>query len=395
MPALNPLLSADLAKTVYGLIDSENSLEKNRGVFSTNFRRILSDNDQTVLTGISGLGFIKARTAFGIAAFGVNHYHGHAFIILRGTGLGGDVLTDLNMGTSQSTSGCYVHDGFNETFQSMKHELDAFITQMRQKNIGNVHCIGHSLGGAIASLVAEYVQASTSLRPYIYTFGAPRVGLSPFAHYLTQEVTPHRIFRVYHRTDIVPCVPFWPFVHAPSFMAETYDYFLPSPGVVPSGTWHRMTRYSDSVSRKNWRELRSLREETITDRKIESWLKRKSPIHFTLTNLRWLDRAIAYVVNKCVTAAGIGLTVAFSSGFTIMDRLAYILRRGIDLSANLTSLVMRLIRKILSLLGLRPVVDKTEATQQFVSGLFARLADRVNGQVKSALNQAFYGGQAL
>lgn len=377
------------------LVSGSESLKKNIDVVKNSFSNYLSLDENNLITAASGLGFIRGRTVFGFAAFGVNHYSNHAFIVLRGTEFGGDALTDMNVGVSHSSTYKYVHDGFNETFQSLKHDLDKFIIELRQKNIAHVHCIGHSLDGAVASLVAEYVQVSTSLRPYIYTFGAPRVGFGSFANHLTQEVTPQRIFRFYHRTDIVPCVPFWPFVHAPSFMADTCDYFLPSPGVVPSGAWHRMTTYADSVSRKSWGQLRSLRDEPITDRKIESWLKRKSPIHFTLTNLRWLDRAIAYVVNKCVTAAGMGLTMAFSSGFTIMDRLAYILRKGIDLSANLTSLVMRLIRKILSLLGLRPVVDKSEASQQFVSGLFARLADRVNGQVKSALNQAFYGGQAL
>lgn len=348
-----------------------------------------------LLTGTSGLGFIKARTVFGLAAFGVNHYHGHAFIILRGTKLGGDKLTDINTGTSRSSTGWSVHDGFNETFQSLKHDLDSFVAQMQQRNIGSVHCVGHSLGGALVSLVAEYLQAVTQHQPYVYTFGAPRVGLSAFANHLTQEIAPQKLFRIYHRTDIVPCVPFWPFVHAPLPIAETHDYFLPSPGVVPTGAWHKMTRYIESVGSKGWGELRNQREETITDRKIEDWLQSESPIHFNITHLRWLDKAIAYLVTQCATAAGIGLTMTLASGFTIMDRLAYILLKGIDPSVNLTSLVMGLIRKILSLLGLRPVVDKAEATQQFVSSLFVRLADRVNGQVKTALNQAFYNGQAL
>lgn len=156
-----------------------------------------------------------------------------------------------------------------------------------------------------------------------------------------------------------------------------------------------MTRCTRSIGTKGWRELRSQRDEPISDRQVEDWLHIQSPISFTLTNLRWLDRAIAYVVSKCVTAIGVGATVALSSGFTIMDRLTYILRKGITVSAKLSSLVTGLIRKILSILGLRPVIDKAEATQQLIRSLFIRLADRVNGQVKSALNQAFYDGQAL
>lgn len=395
MPVLKPLLAADLAKGVYGLIDSKNSLDKNRTVLWGAFREVLSTSNQRLLNGVSGLGFVKARTVFGFAATGIRHYQGHAFIVLRGTELGGDKLTDINTGTSRSSTGWSVHDGFNETFQSLKNDLDPFVKQIQQQNISSVHCIGHSLGGALATLVAEYIQAVTRYRPYVYTFGAPRIGLFPFANHLTQEVSPEKLFRFYHRTDIVPWVPFWPFVHAPLPVANAHDYFLPSPGAGPTRAWHKMTRCTRSIGTKGWRELRSQRDEPISDRQVEDWLHIQSPISFTLTNLRWLDRAIAYVVSKCVTAIGVGATVALSSGFTIMDRLTYILRKGITVSAKLSSLVTGLIRKILSILGLRPVIDKAEATQQLIRSLFIRLADRVNGQVKSALNQAFYDGQAL
>lgn len=395
MPALNPAMTAKLAQEIYAVVNGEKSLTDNIKYLSRVFLSAVSINETSLLAGTSGLGFIKARTVFGIAAFGVNHYHGHAFIVLRGTELNGDKLTDLNTGTSRSSTGWSVHDGFNETFQSLKHDLNPFIAQMQQQNIGSVHCIGHSLGGALVSLVAEYLQAVTRYQPYVYTFGAPRVGLSPFANHLMQEISPQKLFRVYHRTDIVPCVPFWPFVHAPLPIAEAHDYFLPSPGIVPSGAWHKMARYTQSIGRKGWGTLRGQREEPITDRQIEDWLQTESPVHFNLTHLRWLDKAIAYVVTQCATAAGIGLTMTLASGFTIMDRLAYILRKGLDLSVNLTSLVMGLLHKILSFLGLRPVVDKAEATQQFVTSLFVRLADRVNGQVQAALNQVFYSGQAL
>lgn len=247
---LPPLMAATLGRDIYGVVNSENSLINNIKILADKFGKTLSIDESSLIKGASGLGFVKARTVFGIATFGVNHYQGHAFIVLRGTEFGGDALTDMNVGVSHSSTYKYVHDGFNETFQSIKPGLDPFLIELRQRNIANVHCIGHSLGGAVVSLVAEYVQTSTSLRPYIYTFGAPRVGLSPFAHHLTQEVTPQRIFRFYHRTDIVPCVPFWPFVHAPSFMADTYDYFLPSPGVTPSGAWHKMTRLPTQSARK-------------------------------------------------------------------------------------------------------------------------------------------------
>src|SRR5690554_3709605 len=121
--SLPPQFTADLAKEIYALVDKNGTLEDNikyiKGVFLNN----LVIDKSNLLTGTSGLGFIKARTAFGIAAFGVNAYAGHAFIVLRGTDLLGDALTDLHAGVSHSSKGWYVHDGFNQTFQSLKPDL--------------------------------------------------------------------------------------------------------------------------------------------------------------------------------------------------------------------------------------------------------------------------------
>lgn len=168
MPVLKPLLAADLAKGVYGLIDSKNSLDKNRTVLWGAFREVLSTSNQRLLNGVSGLGFVKARTVFGFAATGIRHYQGHAFIVLRGTELGGDKLTDINTGTSRSSTGWSVHDGFNETFQSLKNDLDPFVKQIQQQNISSVHCIGHSLGGALATLVAEGGDALSTLCVHLW-----------------------------------------------------------------------------------------------------------------------------------------------------------------------------------------------------------------------------------
>src|SRR5690554_2444327 len=149
MAAIEPVLTANLAQQIYRLVESNSFLNENLGILKNNFKNVFSTDNISLLTATSGLGFIQARTAFGIAAFGVKAYAGHAFIVLRGTDLLGDALTDLHAGVSHSSKGWYVHDGFNQTFQSLKPDLDAFITQMNSQSIHSVHCIGHSLGGAL------------------------------------------------------------------------------------------------------------------------------------------------------------------------------------------------------------------------------------------------------
>jgi len=69
MAALGPQITADLAESIYELVKGA-SLKKNLNILKTTFSDNLLINDSSLLTATSGLGFIQARTAFGIAAFG-------------------------------------------------------------------------------------------------------------------------------------------------------------------------------------------------------------------------------------------------------------------------------------------------------------------------------------
>src|SRR5690554_8016425 len=80
MAALVPVASARLAQDVYLLVDGDFSLDQNIERLKNRHSKFVDINKNSLLTATSGLGFIQARTAFGIAAFGVNAYAGHAFI---------------------------------------------------------------------------------------------------------------------------------------------------------------------------------------------------------------------------------------------------------------------------------------------------------------------------
>src|SRR5690554_3665102 len=92
MAALVPVASARLAQDVYLLVDGDFSLDQNIERLKNRHSKFVDINKNSLLTATSGLGFIQARTAFGIAAFGVNAYAGHAFIVLRVTILLGVVF---------------------------------------------------------------------------------------------------------------------------------------------------------------------------------------------------------------------------------------------------------------------------------------------------------------
>ncbi len=134
---------------------------------------------------------------------------------MRGTASLADGVTDGNCGMQFGPGGQIVHAGFNETFKSVKDQLDACLNDSRNQGINHIHCVGHSLGEALATLVADYAR-SRGMSVSLYTFGSPRVGLFPFSNGITDVIGAESIFGVHHTNDPVSMVPLFPFVHAPA-----------------------------------------------------------------------------------------------------------------------------------------------------------------------------------
>jgi len=88
-----------------------------------------------------------------------------------------------------------------------------------------IHCIGHSPGGAVATIAANWVANNKAQTVKLYTFGAPKPGLKMFANNATRKIRKQNIFRVYHATDPVPMTPLFPYMHAP---LPGYGHFVPS-----------------------------------------------------------------------------------------------------------------------------------------------------------------------
>src|SRR5690554_7051936 len=69
-----------------------------------------------------GPGFIKTETAFGLMAYGVGEFKKEAFIILRGTKILADLLTDFNaMWSSTSVQGYKIHEDRKSTRLNSSH----------------------------------------------------------------------------------------------------------------------------------------------------------------------------------------------------------------------------------------------------------------------------------
>jgi hypothetical protein len=101
-----------------------------------------------------------------------------------------DDLTDLHMTTEQcllSGQSCgSVHSGFWNTFQGVRKELqDSLASIVSTWPSQSFVFVGHSLGGAVATLAAldftRYASGYDHVR--LYTYGRPRVGHSDFADF--------------------------------------------------------------------------------------------------------------------------------------------------------------------------------------------------------------------
>lgn len=350
----------------------------------------------SVVNGSSGtLWVIKKRTGFGVVAEGREEFEGDVLILLRGTDNRFDWATDATVGFSPSSTGRFVHTGFNNCFKTVLPELREQLSSIEQrfsaerKQIGTVHCVGHSLGGALATLTAEWLKKSKHIHSTdikLYTFGSPRVGASSFVKLVTEELSKgDDIYRVYHKTDVVPMVPLWPFYHLPE---NNRVYCLNSPGSMPSGEYHKMKNYIASVSKtSSWESMHDLEPE-VTQFSIEQWLSSDGPLSFTINTMNMMHKAIAYVVTKILKVAGIGIQFGVASGVTLLDTLAYVLEKGIDFSKSLSSWVYKLIKRIMVALGMKVKKD-INLTASFIRHIFKILKDKVDRLVHAAVQSIF------
>lgn len=151
---------------------------------------------------------------------------GHRYtIILPGTDSLTDWRTDLKVRKTRVTGG-KVHRGFQIAFLSV---IDAIIAALPSNAI--VTICGHSLGGALATLIAQALQRLDWITvAAVYTFGSPRVGNWSYAGHYNARLH-DRTFRIVNARDPVPRVPkvFGTYKHVGT------EVYLSAPGLVKFG----------------------------------------------------------------------------------------------------------------------------------------------------------------
>lgn len=126
-------------------------------------------------------------------------------LAVRGTATLDDALKDIN--TRAIEDGFLqvpLHSGFRQIALGVKRFLDTNLTS-EEANQFSYRFYGHSLGGAVASIVAMYLHQSGKTVEMVGTFGAPRFTTNAGAR--KYQVLNDRTFRVVRCDDVVPFLP--------------------------------------------------------------------------------------------------------------------------------------------------------------------------------------------
>lgn len=135
----------------------------------------------------------------------ISHDDRMILIGIRGTQeLCPDLLRDIDAAQVLYKEGVgQAHQGFYDAFQAVKKFVEPYLLNFYTDQ--KVVVCGHSLGGAIALLLAEWIRRDEKLQPEVllYTYGAPRAGDRAFVEGAAALVH-HRIV---NHNDPIPSVP--------------------------------------------------------------------------------------------------------------------------------------------------------------------------------------------
>lgn len=380
MNYIKPLIASTAAADVYNYKKGNNFSEQ---LSATNL--IFKDNfifgDDARFKGFSGDSTFYSESGFGVIGRGIEEKGrgNEAIVLIRGTASMHDVVTDANIGTRMNVSGNRVHEGFDRTFKTFKTEL----SRKLPKDINIVHLIGHSLGGALATLTAEWLKTGKrgdSITPVVYTFGAPRVGCIDYASNFTKKITNENIFRVYNRQDPVSMIPCWPFTHYPM---PGNGLYVGEASVINPGK-HQMKHYLKYCETADWQTLRNKsRMNSVSDKMIENWLD-DGIFHGFDNGFVMAHAAINYVINHAFKVTGVNSLSNLSDSFTALDRLSYVLEQVSKMSKEVAGLVKRLMFKFLSAMGHQFNID-VNLTATFIRWVLGSMERAVYYKAATAL----------
>ncbi len=364
MKPLSPKCALDFASEAYNIeFTSHMFTPSSRLTQYFNF-----DGKNSPLQGQTGVHLKKRNSNFVLTAEGKSNgkHNGSLVLAFRGTNFGfaADILTDLHAALKGSPNGSLAHAGFVNVFNSIKTQLANYLSNSVGKT-KIIHCVGHSLGGAVASICADWIKANYKIQVYLYTFGAPRVGLNTYAAKSSHANI--KIYRCTNGADPVPMLPLWPFIHAPLNKPE---YRLNSSSGV-KGESHKLysqTGYANTLTSDSWSHLNRAAIHNLNKPERFNFHNR----HQVTFTQRWADKIASGIATLLKDARYGALVTAqglIVSGLTFYDLLAKSIEKIAKSSQKLEKQTKGLLGHMLVFAG-KAVHEITDLSYKFIKWVF-------------------------
>ena len=387
MSVLTPRVAAELADIVYQIERPGAS-----GVYRLNMGSYEAKNcfsfdlSQGPVKGVSGGTFFSLfnkTTGFALVGKGIKDYSKDYVVTIRGTHIARDWLTNGNIGVTGGDNGTSVHAGFNKTFNSMKLALEKILTPLlASSGSTTVHCVGHSLGGALASLTADWIKNRYKCNVNLYTFGAPRVGMHAFSKKHTGNI--NAIYRCTHGADPVPMIPLWPFIHAPY---EGTEYRLDSGSGISVEAHgmaeHKSPGYLNTANSRSWQALNQRSSSNLTA--VRQKYEDRGQASFSTY---WADRISSALITLLKDAgyyAAVMAQAAIGTALTFYDLLARSLESIAKASAKFADQARGLLGHMLAF-ARQAVTTVTELTFKFIRWVFDKTVGALYRSARQAID---------
>ncbi|MBI3347096.1 MAG: lipase family protein [Burkholderiales bacterium] len=296
-----------------------------------------------IFSGTTGAG---TQSGFGYLLQFKQGTRRHIVVATRGTRpeLGApDLLTDARGAMTSFGDFGPVHKGFRKTFDTCMTSIGTDERLIMDADI--VHCVGHSLGGAVATLIAAHF-SGRGKAVKLYTFGSPRVGAFGTHSAFHKSIGQQNIFRVAHDLDPISLVGPFPYIHTNPSPRDANNFTLPSPtGELFSTANHDMNRYIASVGAGEggtWNSVRGYAQQTDHDNAVlAKWL-----LHAD-NDPGWVQYASAKTLGilfKLFSHVLRGISTSLILGLSAVDLLAEMLLTGMARAQAMASQVYMLLR---------------------------------------------------
>jgi hypothetical protein len=245
-----------------------------------------------------------------------------------------------------------------------------------------VHCVGHSLGGAVATLIAGHY-AGKGKAVKLYTFGSPRVGGFNTHLSLERKIGSENMFRVAHDLDPITLIGPYPYIHVLPTPNAGNNMTLLSPfGKLVSTANHDMAEYISSVGSMGWAGVRArARLVNHDDALIARWLLHEDndPSWVTYASaktLALLFKLFNHVLRRISTSVILGLTA--------VDLLAELLYKGLHTAKVLGEQILQLLRYAAKWAGVK-ILQGVDFTAKVISLILSKMLSTLTSLATEAL----------